>query len=164
MLKFLWISVAVFVVDQLTKWLAVKTLLGKPPVPVFPGFDFQLVHNTGAAFGMLNDAGGWQNALFVVVAVGVCAFILYSLRGLSRADLQVAVSYSLILGGAIGNVFDRLRQGYVVDFIHWYYGAYSWPNFNIADSAITVGAVLLVMDVLGLRILGRSPGQREKDG
>lgn len=153
MLKALWISVAVFVVDQLTKWLAVEYLTGRPPVKIMPGFDLQLVHNTGAAFGMLSDAGGWQNAFFVVVAAAVSAFIVYSLRGLSRAELQIAIAYALILGGALGNVIDRLRQGYVVDFIHWFYGDYHWPNFNIADSAITVGAVLLVMDVFGLRLI-----------
>lgn len=153
MLKALWISAVVFVVDQLTKWLAVKHLLGRPPVEIMPGFDLQLVYNTGAAFGMLDDAGGWQNLFFIVVAAGVSLFILFSLRGLSRAELQIAVSYALILGGALGNVVDRVRQGYVVDFVHWFYGDYHWPNFNIADAAISVGAVLLVMEVLGLRII-----------
>jgi len=153
MLKALWISAVVFVVDQITKWLAVKYLLGRPPVKVMPGFDFQLVYNTGAAFGMLDDAGGWQNAFFVAVALGVSAFIVYALRGLSRTELQIAAAYALILGGALGNVVDRLRQGYVVDFIHWFYGDYHWPNFNVADSAITIGAVLLVMDIFGLRVI-----------
>jgi signal peptidase II len=158
MLKTLWIAVAVFLVDQATKWLAVETLLGRPPVKIMPGFDLQLVYNTGAAFGMLDEAGGWQNAFFIVVALGVSAFIIHSLRGLTRAELQIAVSYTLILGGALGNVVDRLRQGYVVDFIHWFYGEYHWPNFNIADSAICIGAALLVMDVLGLRLIGRRAG------
>lgn len=158
MLRLLWLSVAVFTGDQLTKWLAVKYLLGRPPVEVIPGFfDLQLVYNTGAAFGMLDEAGGWQNAFFIAVAIGVSLFIVYSLRGLSRAELQIAVAYALILGGALGNVIDRLRQGYVVDFVHWFYADYHWPNFNVADSAITIGAVLLIMDVLGLRILGRNP-------
>lgn len=153
MLKALWISAVVFVVDQLTKWLAVKHLLGRPPMKVMPGFDLQLVYNTGAAFGMLDDAGGWQNAFFIAVALGVSGFIVYALRGLSRAELQIAAAYALILGGAVGNVVDRVRQGYVVDFIHWFYGDYHWPNFNIADSAITIGAVLLVMDIFGLRVI-----------
>jgi len=153
MLRALWISAVVLTVDQLTKWLAVEYLLGRAPVEIMPGFDLQLVYNTGAAFGMLHDAGGWQNTFFVVAALAVSVFLAWSLRGLTRAELQVAVSYALILGGAIGNVIDRVRQGYVVDFIHWYYQDYHWPNFNIADAAITVGAVLLVMEVFGLRII-----------
>lgn len=153
MLKALWISVVVFVVDQVTKWWAVEALLGRPPVKIMPGFDLQLVYNTGAAFGMLDDAGGWQNTFFVAVAVGVSLFIFFSLKKLTRAELQIAVAYALILGGALGNVVDRLRQGYVVDFIHWFYQDYHWPNFNIADSAICVGAALLVLDVFGARFL-----------
>ena len=163
MLKTLWISAAVFVLDQLTKWLAVEYLLGRPPVKIMPGFDLQLVYNTGAAFGLLDDAGGWQNSFFVVVAALVSLFIVYSLRKLTRAELQIAVSYALILGGALGNVFDRVRQGYVVDFVHWFYQDYHWPNFNIADSAICIGATLLVLDVFGARIMGRRAAREQRD-
>lgn len=161
MLKALWISVVVFVVDQVTKWLAVEHLMGRPPVKIMPGFDLQLAYNSGAAFGMLNEASGWQNAFFIAVAAGVVLFMLYALSKLPRVELQLAVSYALILGGALGNVLDRVRQGYVVDFIHWFYGSYEWPNFNIADSAICVGAVLLVLDVLGLKLLGRGKGRSD---
>lgn len=157
MLKTLWIAVAVFLVDQLTKWAAVEYLVGQPPVKIMPGFDLQLVFNAGAAFGLFNDGGGWQNIFFVVVAAAVSLFIIHALRGLTRTDLQVAVGYALILGGALGNVVDRLRHGYVVDFIHWFYGDFHWPNFNIADAAICVGAVLLVLDVFGARLIGRRP-------
>ncbi|MBS1269068.1 MAG: Lipoprotein signal peptidase [Gammaproteobacteria bacterium] len=155
MLKTLWISVGVFLMDQLAKLLAVEYLLGRPPVEILPGFDLQLVYNTGAAFGMLDDAGGWQNALFIAIAAGVSLFIVYSLRRLSRSELQIAVSYALILGGALANVVDRVRYGYVVDFIHWFYKDFHWPNFNLADAAISIGAALLVMDVFGVRIIGR---------
>lgn len=161
MLRALWISVIVFIVDQLTKWAAVEYLAGRPPVKIMPGFDLQLVYNTGAAFGMLSDAGGWQNVFFVVVAAAVSSFIIYALRGLTRADLQVAVGYTLILGGALGNVVDRLRHGYVVDFVHWFYRDFHWPNFNIADAAICVGAFFLVLDVFGLRLLGRRASRGE---
>lgn len=153
MLRVLWLSLVVFVVDQATKWLAVEYLLGRPPVEIMPGFDLQLVYNTGAAFGMLDDAGGWQNAFFIAVAAAISLFIVHQLRGLTRAELQIAVSYALILGGALGNVIDRLRQGYVVDFIHWFYQDYHWPNFNIADSAICIGAALLILDVFGVRLI-----------
>jgi len=154
-LKTLWISLVVLILDQVTKWLALEYLLGRPPVKIMPGFDLQLAYNTGAAFGILDDAGGWQNTFFVVVAAAISLFIVHQLRRLTRADLQIALAYALILGGALGNVIDRVRQGYVVDFIHWFYGDYHWPNFNIADSAITIGAVLLILDVLGMRLLGR---------
>ncbi len=158
MLKYLWLSAAVVAVDQVTKWLAVKFLLGRPPLEVLPGFDLRLVYNTGAAFGLLDDASGWQNGFFITVALVVGVLILNMLRRLQANEVQGAVALALILGGAIGNVIDRLMQGYVVDFIHWYYQNWHWPTFNIADSAITVGAVLLVVDTLGWRILGRRKG------
>lgn len=134
-------------------------LLGRPPVVVVPGFfDFSLVYNTGAAFGLLNEGGGWQNGFFIVVAVAVSVFILVSLYRLNKSELQTAMAFALILGGALGNIIDRIRHGYVIDFIHWFYGDWHWPTFNVADAAITIGAILLVLDVLGLRIF--SPGRR----
>ena len=154
MLRYLWLSAVVIVLDQLSKWVAVKYLLGRPPVVLLPVFDLQLVYNSGAAFGLLDDASGWQNGFFVLVALAVSSFIVYLLRGLQAHEIQTAVAFSLILGGALGNVVDRLRQGYVVDFIHWFYQDWHWPTFNIADSAITIGAVLLVLDVVGLRVFG----------
>jgi len=153
MLRWLSLSAVVVVCDQVTKWLAVKTLLGQPPLTVINGFfDFTLVHNAGAAFGFLRDAGGWQNTFFISVGLIVSLVLVVMLRGLTRHDLQSAVAFALILGGALGNITDRIRQGYVIDFIHWYYQDWHWPAFNVADSAITIGAVLLVLDVLGLRI------------
>ncbi len=154
MLRWLWLSVAVVILDQVTKWLAVKTLFGQPPVVVIPGFfDLTLVYNTGAAFGFLRDAGGWQNAFFISVAVIVSLFLISMMRRLNAGEVQSAVAFALILGGAIGNVIDRVSQGFVVDFIHWFYRDWHWPAFNIADSAITIGAVLLVLDVFGIRLL-----------
>lgn len=153
MIKALWISLVVLVFDQITKWLAVKYLLGQPPLVITSWFDLQLVYNTGAAFGFLSEADGWQNTVFIVIAVLVSAFIVYSICRAKSYELQMVVSYALILGGALGNVIDRLRQGYVVDFIHWFYGDFHWPNFNIADAAISIGAVLLVMDVIGLQLI-----------
>ena len=158
MLKYLWLSAGVVVLDQFTKHLAVKHLLNRPPLEILPVFDLQLVYNTGAAFGLLDDAGGWQNAFFIAVAVIVGGFIFNMLRRLKPGAVQGAVSLALILGGAVGNVIDRLQHGYVVDFIHWYYRSWHWPTFNIADAAITVGALLLVLDTLGWRLLGRRQG------
>ena len=155
-LRWLFLSAIVVLADQITKIFAVKYLLGRPPVVIVPGFfDFSLVYNTGAAFGLLNEAEGWQNVFFIVIATLVSVFLVFSLYRLNRSDTQIAIAFALILGGAIGNVVDRVQQGYVVDFIHWFYQDWHWPTFNIADSAITIGAVLLVLDVLGLRLFGR---------
>lgn len=143
------ISVIVVVLDQLTKWMALKYLLGKV-VAVVPFVNFVLVFNRGAAFGFLNDAGNWQNFFFVIVAAIACAVIIYMLTRLESRNTKVGVGLALILGGAIGNVIDRLVHGYVIDFIDVFYGSWHWPAFNIADSAISIGAVLLVLDALGI--------------
>jgi signal peptidase II len=113
-----------------------------------PFLNLVLVHNTGAAFGFLGSAGGWQNALFIVVAVGASAFILWMLSRLQAAEKMLAVALMLVLGGALGNLADRLFHGHVIDFIDVYYNSWHWPAFNVADSAITIGAVLLVFDAL----------------
>ena len=153
-LRWLILSAAVIVVDQITKAMAVELLLGQPPVVVIPGFfDFSLVYNTGAAFGLLNDAEGWQNLFFIIIALAVSVFIVVSLYRLTPVEVQTAIAFALILGGALGNIIDRVRQGYVVDFIHWFYNGWHWPTFNVADAAITIGAVLLVLDVVGVRVV-----------
>jgi signal peptidase II len=148
-----WLSIASLVVigDQITKWLAVEKLTGRSVTVVPKFFDLVLVHNTGAAFGFLNNAGGWQNVFFVVVAALVSVMLYFMLRRLGPGDGWTSWALALILGGAIGNLFDRLRLGYVIDFVDWYSGRWHWPAFNIADAAITVGAVLLVLEVVGVR-------------
>jgi signal peptidase II len=143
------ISVIVVALDQLTKWMALKYLLGKI-VAVVPFVNFVLVFNRGAAFGFLNDAGNWQNFFFVIIAAIACVVIIYMLTRLESRNTKVGVGLALILGGAIGNVIDRLIHGYVIDFIDVFYGSWHWPAFNIADSAISIGAVLLVLDALGI--------------
>jgi len=150
MFKYLWIAVLVFVLDQATKFAAVKYLIHHAEVKVTPFLNLTLVFNTGAAFGFLSDASGWQNMLFVIIALIAVVVILLMVRRLGVNDTQVAVGLMLILGGAAGNLLDRLMNGYVIDFIDMYYGSWHWPAFNIADSAITVGAILLVLDALGL--------------
>ena len=152
MLRLWWISAIVLVVDQATKWIAESYLTKHPTFDILPVFNFQLAYNTGAAFGFLSDAGGWQKMLFTVIALGVSAVIVVMVRRLKAHELQLAVALLLVLGGAIGNLVDRLMYGHVIDFIHIYYQSWHWPNFNIADSAITVGAILLVMDAIGLHV------------
>lgn len=151
MIRLLWIAVVVLILDQTSKLLALEVLAGSP-VTVLPFFNLNLTFNTGAAFGFLNQASGWQKWFFIGIAGTISVVIVFMIRGLTRRDLQTAVALSMILGGAVGNLIDRVRLGYVIDFIQLYYQTWSWPVFNIADSAITIGAVLLAMDLFGIKI------------
>jgi signal peptidase II len=155
MFKFLWIVAVVGIADQVTKYFALLHLRSSD-IAVTPFLKFSLAFNTGAAFSFLSDAGGWQNLFFVAVAIVISIVILLMIRRLGANDMQVAVALMLVLGGALGNVIDRVRFGYVVDFIDVYYRVWHWPTFNIADSAISIGAVLLVLDALGLTWRRRS--------
>jgi signal peptidase II len=148
MLKWLWLSAFVIVLDQVTKYLASTELQFHVPVAVMPSFNWFLSHNTGAAFSFLSDAGGWQRWFFIGLAAVVAVIIVSWLKKLEGQQAWLAAALSLILGGAIGNVIDRIYHGYVIDFIQWYYENYYWPSFNIADAAITVGAAILIIDGL----------------
>ena len=145
-LKWLWLSALVIVLDLSTKAIASHYLVLHQPLPVFPGFNWTLMHNTGAAFSFLSDASGWQRWFFSIIAIVVSVGITIWLKRLQSNQVWLAVSLALILGGALGNVWDRLTLGYVVDFIQVYYDRWAWPAFNIADSAIVVGAIILVID------------------
>jgi len=142
-----WLALAgvVVVLDQLGKAAAEAWLQPHTAHAVLPGLNLTLVYNTGAAFSMLSQAGGWQRWLLAVLAAAVSAFIVVWLARLPRDERWTALALSLIMGGAIGNLVDRLLRGYVVDFVDIYYGSYHWPAFNVADSAITVGAVILIV-------------------
>ena len=145
-LKWLWLSVLIIAVDQWAKALATEHLVLNMALPQFPGFNLTLVHNTGAAFSFLQDAGGWQRWFFVGVAVVITGVILAWLYRLPAHRRWLACALALVLGGALGNCWDRLTLGYVIDFIDIYYGHRHWPAFNVADSAITVGAIMVVID------------------
>jgi signal peptidase II len=145
MLKWLWLSLLVILLDQGTKYLAVNELQLYEPVAVLPFFNFTLAYNSGAAFSFLADAGGWQRWFFVALALAISAGLVVWLYRLRANVWGEAVAITLILGGALGNVIDRLWHGHVIDFIDVYYQNWHWPAFNVADSAITVGAVLLVL-------------------
>lgn len=145
MLKWLWLSGLVVALDQVTKALASHYLSLYQPVPVLPFFNLTLMHNTGAAFSMLSEAGGWQRWFFTILALVVSVAIVIWLKRLPSNQRWQAAALALILGGALGNVIDRVRLGYVVDFIQVYYDRWYWPAFNIADSAITVGAVIFLI-------------------
>lgn len=148
MLKWLWLAAAVALLDQATKGLASRYLLLHDAVPVLPSFNLTLMHNSGAAFSFLHDAAGWQRWFFTAIALVVSGVLIAWMRRLQPGQHWVAAALALVIGGAVGNVWDRLTLGYVVDFIQLYYGRWYWPAFNVADSAITVGAVLLLVDAL----------------
>ncbi|MFT5656743.1 MAG: signal peptidase II [Gammaproteobacteria bacterium] len=144
-LRLLWISALVIVLDQLTKYLAVTNLPFKQVVNVMPYFDWYLTHNPGAAFSFLADAGGWQRWFFTVTTIVISVVIFFWIKKLEQDDRATAISLCLILGGAIGNLIDRIYLGYVVDYVQVWLGNYAWPAFNIADAAISIGAVVLIL-------------------
>lgn len=145
MMKWLWITGLVIALDQASKWLMVSWLSLHEFVAVMPFFNLTMAHNTGAAFSFLSQAGGWQRWFFVVLALSISLGLLIWLKKAVKTNLE-AVSISLILGGAVGNVIDRIYYGYVIDFLDVYYATYHWPAFNVADSAIVIGAALLLID------------------
>lgn len=144
MLRYLWISVLVVIADQLTKWLANTQLEYHQAVTVLPYFEWFLSYNPGAAFSFLSDAGGWQRWFFTLLAIVISVVLVLWIKKLSATEKLTAIALCMILGGAIGNLIDRLLYGYVIDFIQVWLGSYPWPAFNIADSAISVGAVVLI--------------------
>ncbi len=147
----LLLSLAVVVLDQFTKLQITGSMDLYQRIAVLPFLDIVRLHNTGAAFSLLAEASGWQNWLFTGVAALVSIGILWWLTRLPRRGKRVlALGLALLLGGAIGNLIDRVLYGYVVDFILLYYGEWSYPAFNVADSAITVGVVLVLFDGLVL--------------
>lgn len=150
MIRALVIASAVIVADQLTK-LAATAWLAHGPVEVLPFLNFALVHNSGAAFGFLSTAGGWQKFFFVGIAALATIVIVVMLRKVPRRDWFMQLSLSLILGGAIGNLLDRLIHGYVIDFIDFYIGTWHFWTFNVADAAVSIGAVMLAMDAFNQR-------------
>jgi len=149
-----WLALAgaIALADQASKAVAEAMLTLHRPVPVFPTFDLMLTYNTGAAFSLLRDAGGWQRWLFIGLAVVVSAALVWWIATLSRGERWTALGLSLVLGGAVGNLVDRVfRDGRVVDYLYFHYRDFHWPAFNLADSAICVGAALLVLHALFAR-------------
>ncbi|WP_153115252.1 signal peptidase II [Rhodocyclus tenuis] len=144
-----WLILAAVLIglDQASKWFVLARLLPGETVYVAPFWNWVLTFNEGAAFSFLSDAGGWQRWFFTVLAFAISAWIVVTLRR-HADDFRLSLSLSLILAGALGNVVDRIRFGAVVDFIQWHAAGFYWPAFNVADSAITIGAVLLALEQL----------------
>ncbi len=146
----------VIVLDQLSKWVVLNHIQFGETIYVAPFWNWVLTFNPGAAFSFLADQPGWQRWFFTALAVAVSAWIAVELRRHPGHRLA-AFALALIMGGALGNVIDRIRFGAVVDFIQWHAAGYYWPAFNIADSAITVGAVLLVLEQLTAKKTTENP-------
>lgn len=145
--KWLGLAFAVIVLDHLTKWWVSATLDYQEFIPVLSFFSLVRVHNTGAAFSFLADAGGWQRWFFIAIGI-VATVIIVRLLKRHANETRLAFSLALVLGGALGNVIDRVVLGHVVDFLYFHYRSFAWPAFNVADTAISIGAALLIWDSL----------------
>ncbi|MCC5869953.1 MAG: lipoprotein signal peptidase [Gammaproteobacteria bacterium] len=156
----MWLSLLVIALDQVTKQWILNTLQLYERIEVLPILDITHLRNEGAAFSLLSQASGWQRYFFITIAIGVSVGILIWLRRLpARGQTMLAMGLCLVLGGALGNVIDRVLYGSVVDFVYFNYERWYFPAFNVADSAITVGAGLLIADsVLEMRRERRSGG------
>lgn len=148
--SWLWLAALVIVLDQATKMYFSATMQLGESVSLLPVFSWTLAHNYGAAFSFLHDAGGWQRWFFAGIALVVSGGILFWLKTLPANARFLACALVLVLGGALGNLYDRMMLGYVVDFIHVHYGTWHFPAFNIADCGISVGAAMLIFDSLFL--------------
>ncbi len=147
-LRWLWLSLAVIVADLGSKMLATAWLAYARPVEVLPVFNLTLLHNTGAAFSFLAGHAGWQRWLFAAIAIGASVGLTIWMRRLRAGETLLAVSLAMIIGGALGNLYDRLVHGYVVDFLSFHWGQAYFPAFNLADVAITLGAIGLIIESL----------------
>lgn len=146
-LNWIGLSILIIVIDQIVKHLAVTYLPFNQAVPITSFFNLALTHNTGAAFSFLANVS-WAPWVLGGLALVMSIGILYWLKQTPSSHRWLAISLTLILGGALGNLIDRLHQGYVIDFIQVYYKQWYWPTFNIADSAITIGAIMLAINVI----------------
>jgi signal peptidase II len=150
-----WLAVTAVIIflDLQTKQMVSEALTLYRPVEVFSWLNITLAHNYGAAFSFLSDAGGWQRWFFIVLATAVSLVLLVWILRLPRKEWITGLGLALVLGGAIGNLVDRIRLGYVVDFVDFHVGDWHYPAFNVADSAITCGVILLLLDafLVGMR-------------
>jgi signal peptidase II len=150
-------SAAVVVLDQLTKLWVLRELPEYTAIPVIDGvWNWYRTYNTGAAFSFLADAGGWQTWFFTALAVVISGVLGFWLARTPRGDWKTALPFALVIGGAVGNVIDRLQHGHVIDFIQWHWRDWYWPAFNLADSAIVAGAV-------GIALFGMFGGKARSD-
>ncbi|WP_407276028.1 signal peptidase II [Halothiobacillus sp. DCM-1] len=165
-LTWLWLSALVISLDAVSKWFASHFLTYGEPVFITPFFNLTLLHNHGAAFSFLADQSGWQRWGFAVLAIGVSLGLMFWLLRLApernpRYHAWLKVALALVIGGALGNLSDRLSLGFVVDFLDFHWGGYHWPAFNLADSAITLGVGLLLIAEIWLSPTQRRPAEKQ---
>jgi signal peptidase II len=151
-LRWLWVSVIVIALDLSSKYYFDSNFQYGETRYVAPFFNWVLAYNPGAAFSFLANAGGWQREFFIGLTVVITSALLWMLKG-NHQNKLLSIALVLTIGGALGNLFDRIVHGHVIDFIQWHVAGYYWPAFNVADSAICVGAALLVWDAI------RQPGK-----
>ncbi len=148
MLRWLWLSFLVLAFDQVSKQLVELNFAMYESMELLPFLNITLVYNEGAAFSFLSDQGGWQRWLFVLLALAVSLVLVGWVKRLRQDERAIAVALTLVIGGAVGNLVDRILYGHVIDFIDLYYGQWHWPAFNVADSAISIGVALMLLVVL----------------
>ena len=153
LIVYLLMALSIIFLDQISKQWIVQNVELHHSIPVLSMFSIAHAHNYGAAFGFLNDHEGWQTIFFALVSMVVSVVLLVWLKQVSAVQRQLSIALALILGGAIGNLIDRLQYHYVVDFLLFYYEKWQFPAFNVADSAITVGAILLIIDSFGWKLV-----------
>ncbi len=152
MLKWLWLSLAILILDQWSKIAIDSSMRLYESIAIIPGFNLTYVHNTGAAFSFLSEAGGWQRWFFAAMAFTISIVLSVWLYRLKKHETFLAVALALVLGGAIGNLIDRLAYGYVIDFLDVYYQSWHWPAFNVADMAISLGVFLMLLENFGVGV------------
>lgn len=155
MLHWLWLSVVVVVLDYITKLITINTMTLHERIEILPFFNLTRAHNTGAAFSFLADADGWQRWMFAAISIGVSIALVFWLKKTPKSDRWMGCCLALIIGGALGNLYDRLVYGYVVDFLDFHGSVFKmvlgyshFPAFNVADIAISVGAFMMAVDVI----------------
>ncbi len=150
--RWLWLSAGVLVLDQLSKLYIATHMRLFEVITVLPVFNIALFHNTGVAFSVMAGAAGWTRWIFILLALGItAAIVVWLIRMPAEASRWMAVGLALVAGGAVGNAMDRLSHGYVIDFLQFHYQGWFFPAFNMADSAISLGAALLLLDSLFLQ-------------
>lgn len=148
MMIWLLLSLLVIILDQTTKLLALHYVPFDRFIFITPFFNLILEHNPGAAFSFLGKASGWQSWPFGIIAIVVSIYIIYMLHKLPRTKKLLSIGLALILGGALGNLIDRVMHGFVIDFLDFHIKTWHWPVFNLADSVITIGAAVIIIDIL----------------
>ncbi len=148
MVRWLGLAASVWIADRVTKYVVDITMTLGEARPVLPVFSWVRLHNEGAAFSFLDDAGGWQRWFLVCLALAFAVYLIIEMRRLPATERLLGWAYGLVLGGALGNMWDRLMDGYVVDFLLVHYAGYYFPAFNVADAAISVGAALWILAMM----------------